>query len=45
MNKLVQSFGNSIFAQITAYANAYGAVNLGQGFPDFDTPIEVREAA
>lgn len=27
----------SIFSQMTALANQYGAVNLSQGFPDFET--------
>lgn len=38
-------FGTTVFAQITALANQHGAVNLGQGFPDFDGPPEVIEAA
>ena len=32
------TFGTSIFSEITALANAHGAVNLGQGFPDFPAP-------
>ena len=35
----------SVFAEMTALAIATGSVNLGQGFPDTDGPIEVREAA
>lgn len=31
-------FGGSIFAEMTALANRAGAVNLSQGFPDFDGP-------
>lgn len=38
-------FGTTIFAEMTALAVETGAVNLGQGFPDTDGPIEVREAA
>lgn len=30
---------------MTALANAHGAVNLAQGFPDFDGPEHVKEAA
>lgn len=41
----IASFGASIFSEITALAVRHGAVNLGQGFPDFDTPAAVREAA
>lgn len=38
-------FGTSIFAEMTALANAHGAVNLSQGFPDFDGPLEIRRLA
>lgn len=34
-----------MFAEMTALANEYKAVNLSQGFPDFDGPGFVREAA
>lgn len=35
----------SIFAEMSALATSTGAVNLGQGFPDYDGPPEVLEAA
>ena len=35
----------TIFSEFSALATRTGAVNLGQGFPDFDGPEEVREAA
>jgi len=35
----------SIFTEITALAVRHGAVNLGQGFPDFPAPDFVKEAA
>jgi N-succinyldiaminopimelate aminotransferase len=38
-------FGTSIFAEMTALASRHGAVNLGQGYPDFDGPEFVKEAA
>lgn len=41
----LQGFGTSIFAEMTQLALAHGAVNLGQGFPDFDGPDFVKEAA
>ncbi len=41
----IASFGTSIFSEITALAREYNAVNLGQGFPDFDTPEHVKRAA
>jgi aspartate/methionine/tyrosine aminotransferase len=30
---------------MTSLANAYGAVNLSQGFPDFDGPQDVKAKA
>ena len=41
----VAGFGTTIFAEINNLALRYGAVNLGQGRPDFDGPREVVEAA
>ncbi len=41
----VAGFGTSVFAEISALARELGAVNLGQGFPDFDGPEEIRELA
>ena len=35
----------TIFSHITALANEYKAINLGQGFPDFDGPDFVKNAA
>ncbi|BDZ44403.1 aminotransferase class I/II-fold pyridoxal phosphate-dependent enzyme [Naasia aerilata] len=39
------SAGTTIFAEMTALADQSGAINLGQGFPDYDGPDEVLEAA
>jgi N-succinyldiaminopimelate aminotransferase len=38
-------FGTTIFTEMTELAARHGAVNLGQGFPDFDGPEFVKEAA
>ena len=35
----------TIFQTMTQLANAHGAVNLGQGFPDEDGPQEILDAA
>ncbi len=37
--------GTTIFAEMSALAAATGAINLGQGFPDEDGPVEVADAA
>ncbi len=44
-SRRVEGFGTTVFAEITALAQRHGAVNLGQGFPDFDGPEPVKEAA
>lgn len=38
-------FGTSIFSVMTQKALAAGAVNLAQGFPDFDGPEAIKDAA
>jgi len=45
MSRRVTGFGTTIFADINALAAKHGAVNLGQGAPDFDGPPEVLAAA
>src|SRR4051812_25499406 len=35
----------TIFAEMSALAARTGAINLGQGFPDEDGPMEVLDAA
>ena len=40
-----QNYPTSIFSVMSAEANAVGAVNLAQGFPDFNGPEEVIQAA
>ncbi|TFV95070.1 pyridoxal phosphate-dependent aminotransferase [Orlajensenia leifsoniae] len=39
------SIAATIFAEMSALATRTGAINLGQGFPDEDGPVEVLEAA
>lgn len=41
----VSTFGTSIFAEMTLLANQHKAINLSQGFPDFDGPDDVKAAA
>ena len=41
----LQPFGVTIFAEMTALAQAHDAINLGQGFPDWDGPDFVKQAA
>src|SRR5262245_5485048 len=41
----VAGFGTTIFTEMSALAVQHGAVNLGQGFPDFAGPEFVKQAA
>ncbi len=45
LTRRLAGFGTTVFTEITRLANEAGAVNLGQGFPDFDGPEFVKEAA
>lgn len=38
-------FGNTVFTEITARARSHGAVDLGQGYPTWEGPDFVKEAA
>lgn len=38
-------FTSTIFEEMSALAQRYGALNLGQGFPDTDGPQEMMDAA
>lgn len=39
------TLGVTIFEEMTTLALSTGAINLGQGFPDEDGPVEIKEAA
>jgi N-succinyldiaminopimelate aminotransferase len=41
----LDAYGLTVFGEMSALADATGAINLGQGFPDSDGPPEVIEAA
>ena len=45
LTRRLEGFGTSIFAEMTALARKHDAVNLGQGFPSFDGPEFVKQAA
>ena len=38
-------FGTTVFAEMTALAQEHGAINLAQGYPDFEGPFDIVEAA
>lgn len=41
----VSRFGTTVFSEFSALALKHQAMNLGQGFPDFDGPDAIKEAA
>jgi len=41
----LRGFGTTIFSEMTRLAIEHGAVNLAQGFPDFDGPEFAKDAA
>jgi N-succinyldiaminopimelate aminotransferase len=44
-NPVFADQGTTIFTVMSALAVEHGAINLGQGFPDEDGPLTLREAA
>lgn len=45
LSRKLAGFGTTIFTEMTRLANEHGAINLAQGFPDFDGPQFVKDAA
>jgi N-succinyldiaminopimelate aminotransferase len=45
VNPLYQQMQTSVFERMSALANRHGAVNLGQGFPDFGWPDAILDDA
>jgi aspartate/methionine/tyrosine aminotransferase len=45
MNPIYEAMKTSVFERMSLAAAQHGAVNLGQGFPDFGWPDEILDAA
>ena len=41
LSRRTAGFTDSVIRRMTRISNQYGAVNLSQGFPDFDPPKEI----
>ena len=41
LSKRTETFTDSVIRRMTRISNQYGAVNLSQGFPDFEPPREL----
>jgi aspartate/methionine/tyrosine aminotransferase len=44
-NPIYTAMGTSIFEEMSHAARTTGSINLGQGFPDADGPLDIRQAA
>lgn len=44
LSNRVGTFTDSVIRRMTRISDAYGAINLSQGFPDFDPPKEMLDA-
>jgi aspartate/methionine/tyrosine aminotransferase len=44
LSRKIEHFTESVIRSMTRIANACGAINLSQGFPDFDPPDELKAA-
>ena len=44
LSRKLSNFTDSVIRRMTRIANQHGAVNLSQGFPDFDPPTALKEA-
>lgn len=45
VSEKLRAFGTTVFAEMTRLAQENEAINLSQGFPDFEGPPSIREAA
>ena len=45
ISKKAKSFNESVIREMSREAAKYSAVNLGQGFPDFPAPFDIKEKA
>lgn len=44
LSERVGTFTDSVIRRMTRISDEYGAINLSQGFPDFDPPMEILDA-
>ena len=43
LSSRTETFTESVIRHMTRVSNEHGAINLSQGFPDFDPPKELTE--
>ena len=45
LSRVTESFSESVIREMTRICDAVGGYNLSQGFPDFEAPAAIKEAA
>lgn len=45
LSRITETFSESVIREMTRICDAAGGYNLSQGFPDFESPKEIKEAA
>lgn len=45
LSRITETFSESVIREMTRICDAAGGYNLSQGFPDFESPLEIKEAA
>lgn len=45
LSEITTKFTESVIREMTRISNSRGGINLAQGFPDFDPPAAIRQAA
>ncbi len=45
LSKITETFSESVIREMTRICDSVCGINLSQGFPDFDSPEEIKEAA
>lgn len=45
LSKITETFTESVIREMTRVSDACNGINMSQGFPDFESPLAIREAA
>ena len=45
LSRITETFTESLIREMTRISDSMNGINLGQGFPDFDSPMEIKKAA
>ena len=45
LSNITDTFTESLIREMTRISDSMNGINLGQGFPDFDSPMEIKKAA